>query len=146
MGRLHNRVSPWSSEEQPIPRQWLGDYGELIAASYLRAQGYKVLRRNFRWGDSGEIDIVLRDGDVLVFTEVKTRRSSEFLRPLATVDKKKRALLRHGAWQWLTLLWRDDIPIRFDVVEVVLKAQCRPEMTHHKGLFGMREGEANRQG
>ncbi|MFI3243356.1 MAG: YraN family protein [Akkermansia sp.] len=132
---MHNRVSPWSSESQPVTTKWLGDYGELVAASYLRAQGYKLLRRNFRWGDSGEIDIVMRDGATLVFVEVKTRRSREFLSPLAAVGKEKRALLRHGARQWLTLLWRDDIPTRFDVVELVLKAQSLPDLVHHKGLF-----------
>ncbi len=139
---MHNRVSPWSSEETPIDTQWIGDYGELIAASYLRTKGFKILKQNFRWGDSGEVDIVLRQGDTLIFTEVKTRRSTEYRSALAAVDAKKRQLIRRGARHWCTLLWRDDINTRFDVVEVVLPAQQRPQITLHEGVFGAKESQA----
>jgi len=65
------------------------------------------------------VDLVCRDGETLVFVEVKTRRSEEMGRPLDAVDEKKQRLIRQGALHWLRLLDMPDITFRFDVIEVL---------------------------
>ena len=86
---------------------------------YLKRRGWKVLHRNFRAPGGGEVDLVCRDQETLVFAEVKTRRNEELGRPIDAVDKKKQALIRRGALHWLRLLEMPDITFRFDVIEVV---------------------------
>jgi len=85
----------------------------------LKRLGWKILRRNFRAPGGGEVDLVCRDGDTLVFAEVKTRRSEEMGRPLDAVDRKKQQLIRRGGLYWLRLLNMPDITFRFDVIEVL---------------------------
>ena len=97
----------------------LGRWGEDRAARHLKKLGWKVLRRNFRAPGGGEVDLVCRDRDTLVFAEVKTRRSEEMGRPLDAVDGKKQRLIRQGALYWLRLLDMPDITFRFDVIEVL---------------------------
>ena len=77
------------------------------------------MRKNFRAPGGGEVDLVGRDGETLVFAEVKTRRSEELGRPLDAVHRKKQALIRRGALYWLRLLEMPDIIFRFDVIEVL---------------------------
>ena len=74
-------------------RQQLGRYGEAYAARYLVEHGMEVLDRNWRCA-AGEIDLVLRDGDVLVVCEVKTRASLAFGSPFEAVTERKLARLR----------------------------------------------------
>jgi len=97
----------------------LGRWGEENAARHLKRLGWKLLRRNFRAPGGGEVDLVCRHGDTLVFAEVKTRRSEEMGRPLDAVDGKKQRLIRQGALYWLRLLEMPDITFRFDVIEVL---------------------------
>ena len=97
----------------------LGREGEAAAAGCLRKSGYKILRKNFRAPHGGEVDIVCRHRNELVFVEVKTRASEDFGRPSSAVDAKKRSLIIRGAMHWLRLLEMPDITFRFDVVEVV---------------------------
>lgn len=101
------------------PHLVLGRHGERLAARHLQKLGYKVLYRNFRSGKAGEIDLVCRHGDVLVFVEVKTRSGETFGRPIAAVDHKKRRRIARGGMAWLRMLDLPDITFRFDVVEVV---------------------------
>jgi putative endonuclease len=74
---------------------------------------------NFR-GRSGEIDLVFRDRDCLVFVEVKTRSSEAWTRPAAAVNARKRRLLSQTAFDYLTALRNPELKIRFDIVEVLL--------------------------
>ena len=111
--RLRNQ----NSSEAPHIR--LGREGEDIAARYLRGCGYKILRKNFRAPHGGEVDLVCRHVNELVFVEVKTRSTEEFGRPFAAVDQKKRRLIIRGAMKWLRMLDMPDITFRFDVVEVL---------------------------
>ena len=97
----------------------LGKWGEEAAARHLNRLGWKILRRNFRAPGGGEVDLVCRDRDTLVFAEVKTRRNEEMGRPLDAVDQKKQQLIRRGAMHWLRLLEMPDITFRFDVIEVL---------------------------
>lgn len=97
----------------------LGKWGEEAAARHLKRLGWKVLRKNFRAPGGGEVDLVCRDRETLVFAEVKTRRNEEMGRPLDAVDQKKQQLIRRGALHWLRLLEMTDITFRFDVIEVL---------------------------
>ena len=113
-----------------------------MAASYLRAQGLKIVRRNWRWGDSGELDLVCRDGDTLVAVEVKSTASARAGAPLRMVNAEKRRLLRHGLRNWLYLLKPMEVETRFDVVEVYLQPQQVPEVVWHKNAFTFKDGES----
>ncbi|MEI6082156.1 MAG: YraN family protein [Verrucomicrobiota bacterium] len=113
---LRRSTSPPSDSEGHIV---LGHWGEEQAARHLKRLGWKILRRNFRAPGGGEVDIVCRDRDTLVFAEVKTRRSEEMGRPLDAVDRKKQQLIRKGAMHWLRLLDMPDLTFRFDVIEVL---------------------------
>ena len=105
-----------------------GTRGEKLARQFLRSHGYKILYRNFRDRTGGEIDIVCRDGDTLVFVEVKTRRSEEFGRPVEAVDRQKQLRVSKGGLAWLRLLDNPDIVFRFDVVEVLLPDEGEPRL------------------
>lgn len=100
--------------------KWNGDMGELIAARWLSAHGRKVLYRNYRGVNRGEVDIVARHRDVLTFVEVKARTSTAFGRPADAVGTDKQRLIQRGAMDWLRLLGHPRIKFRFDIAEVVL--------------------------
>src|SRR5207249_3051488 len=104
----------------------LGARGEKLACAFLRGQGYRILYRNFRARHGGEVDIVCRDKDTLVFVEVKTRTGEDLGRPAEAVNAAKRKLISRGALAWLQLLDNPDIPARFDVVEIVLAEDGQP--------------------
>jgi putative endonuclease len=120
----------------------LGRRGERLAARHLRRNGYKVLYRNFRPRHGGEVDLVCRDiaEGCLVFIEVKTRSSDEFGRPADAVTKDKEALICRGARAWLRMLDRQDIPFRFDIVEVVMTVDG-PRFNIIRGAFKLPESE-----
>ena len=104
-----------------------GARGEKMASRFLRKNhGYKILYRNFKDRRGGEIDIVCRDGDTLVFVEVKTRGGEEFGRPLEAVDRQKQLRVSKGALAWLRLLDNPDVTFRFDVVEVLWPEESEP--------------------
>jgi putative endonuclease len=100
-----------------------GELGEYLAAAHIRKQGYKILVRRYRpKSRRGDIDIVAREGEVLVFVEVKTRSSEDFGRPVDAVGPQKRRHLRRAALDYLRRLGSPRLCFRFDVVEVVLNA------------------------
>lgn len=119
---------PWRAGTGGSGRRELGEAGERIARDWLRARAVKVLHRNFRAPGGGEVDIVAREGQVLLFVEVKTRSEGGRGRPLDAVDADKQRLIEKGAREWLRLLGRRDIPWRFDVIEVVLAEGERPRV------------------
>lgn len=113
----------------------MGELGERIARAWLRARGVKLLYRNFRAPSGGEVDVVAREGKVLLFTEVKTRTSVDHGRPLEAVDRAKQSLIKRGANEWLRLLGTREIPWRFDVIEVVLLDGQRPKVHRVENAF-----------
>ena len=113
----------------------IGNYGERVAASFVRRHGYRVLARNFT-SEHGEIDLVCRDGGTLVFVEVRSRSGEQFGRPAESIDARKEEALRATAQDYLKLLKRDDIPWRFDAVEVRLKVGEAPACTLLPNFFG----------
>jgi putative endonuclease len=113
----------------------LGARGEKLAARYLRRHGFKVLYRNFRGRHGGELDLVCRDRDTLVFVEVKTRTRGEYGRPLETVNRKQQRRIVLGGLAWLRLLGDPDILFRFDVVEVVILEGQAPRIELVRDAF-----------
>ena len=109
------RASAWIAElRAQLP---LGRRGERAAEKHLRRSGYRIVARNFR-AAGAEIDLVAMDGDVLVFVEVKTRRSREAGAPEEAVDERKQKRMRRAAEIFATRYRADDITMRFDVVAI----------------------------
>ena len=113
----------------------MGEFGEKVAAAWLRADGCRILGRNFRARGGGEVDIVARDGALLLFIEVKTRREGTPIRPYAAVDAAKRKLVERGANAWLSRLGRRNLPWRFDVMEIYLEDGKRPRVNRIRDAF-----------
>lgn len=97
----------------------------------------KLLASNFQSKRRGEIDLVLRDGDCLVFAEVKTRSDERWTRPAAAVNRKKRRLLSMAALDYLHAIHNPPIKVRFDVVEVLLENGRVREVRHLPNCFEM---------
>lgn len=93
--------------------------GEDAAAEAYRRSGLEVIERNYRCR-SGEIDLILRDGSTIVFSEVKARTSDRFGAPILAVDARKRARLRRLAGAWLSERRPGRVKVRFDVVSVIV--------------------------
>ena len=121
---------PWRRRPKPV-----GAQGEDLAAKFLQREGYAILDRNVRCGRH-EIDIIARDGDTIVFVEVKTlRTANEIFRPEGHVTQEKQ---RHliAAGQWYMTKHRDpNAYYRFDVVSVVLPEAGKPEITLFRDAF-----------
>jgi putative endonuclease len=105
-----------------------------VAAAFLRRNGYRILYRNYRT-TRGEIDLICRHNDVLVFVEVRTRANISFGRPVETIDADKQESLRYAAQRYLELLDHRDIHYCFDAVEVILNAGEIPACTLQRDLF-----------
>lgn len=103
-----------------MTRAEIGRMGEHITARWLASHGRRVLHRNYRGVNRGEVDIVARHRDVLTFIEVKTRTSTAFGRPADAVGPDKQRLIQRGAQDWLRLLGHPRIKFRFDIAEVIL--------------------------
>lgn len=114
-------------------RSALGAYGEALAARHLIEQGMTVLDRNWRC-DQGEIDIVARDGKVLVVCEVKTRSSVAFGYPLEGVTEQKAARIRRLAARWLAAHGVRPDEVRIDLVGVLKPPGEPADIEHVRGV------------
>ena len=123
----------WNGKKQPLHLLY-GQLGEQAAKRQLKRQGLKFLTANFRT-KRGEIDPILRQNDCLVFVEVKTRSSEEWVRPAAAVDRERRERLSRAALDYLRLLKNPRIKIRFDIVEVLLNDGVVREVRHLANTF-----------
>jgi putative endonuclease len=113
-----------------------GKLGERAAKKYLQQAGLKYLAANFR-SERGEMDLIFRDADCLVFVEVKTRSSEDWTRPAAAVNARKRRLLSQTALDYLRRLRNPEVKIRFDIVEVLLAEGVVREVRHLPNTFSM---------
>jgi len=103
--------------------QTVGAHGEDVAAAWYRSRAYEIQDRNWRPGPGasnprGELDLVLRHGDVVVFCEVKTRTSDRFGSGASAVGVAKQQAIRRLATQWLRASDQRWAGIRFDVAVV----------------------------
>jgi putative endonuclease len=119
---------------RPDLRQALGRGAEAAAADYLARAGFKVIERNVRLGH-GEIDLVCRDADVLVFVEVKCRRATWGDSPAAAVSWHKQRRLTRLAQHYLKWRGLADVRCRFDVVSVTIDVAGRTSLVHVRGAF-----------
>jgi len=127
--------SLWIRAEKP-PHLRYGELGERAAKKQLKRQGLKFLTANFR-SPRGEIDLIFRDADCLVFVEVKTRSSEEWTRPAAAVNAERRRRLTRAALDYLRLLKHPQVKLRFDIVEVLLQAGAVREVRHLPNTFAL---------
>lgn len=112
----------------------LGRRGEEAAARFLYARGYEILNRNWKcW--AGEADIVAKDGNCLVFVEVKTRKDTSKGFPSEAVNAEKRARYENIALAYLSDFDESDIPIRFDVISLVVVGSDRAMIRHTINAF-----------
>lgn len=117
----------------------MGRYGERVAERHLADAGLTILARNWRC-PAGELDLVARDGAVLVFCEVKTRSSTDFGDPAEAVIRTKATRIRGLALRWLaeqrdlggSAFWPE---LRFDVVSVVRQRSGAASVRHVRGAF-----------
>ena len=114
-------------------RRALGAYGETLAARYLTRGGMVLLERNWRTA-TGEIDLLLREGDVLVVCEVKTRTSDACGLPHEAVDDEKVARLRRVAEEWLGAHAADPRDVRIDLVAVSRPRKGPSVLEHVRGI------------
>lgn len=110
----------------------LGLLGEEAAARFLKKQKFKILVSRYRCR-FGEIDLVARDRDTLVFVEVKTRSSADYGDPYEAVTLEKQKHMSKVALDYARKIRNPEVPMRFDIVEVIMKD--RPECTHYRDAF-----------
>ena len=111
----------------------LGAYGESLAERHLVGLGMAVLDRNWRC-PAGEIDLVLREGDVLVVCEVKTRRGVEFGTPHEAVTEAKLERLHRLADRWREEHGLASVEVRVDLVAVLRPRRGPSVIEHVRGL------------
>ena len=107
-----------------------GIYGEDMAAAYLKRKWYKISERNYR-NKFGEIDIIARIRDTVVFVEVKSRSSDDFGAPSEAVDKRRQGRMCRAA-QFYMLGKSQELQVRFDVIEVCLQ---NGKINHYENAF-----------
>lgn len=126
---------------RPLPTHLKrGSLGEDAALEHLLARGFLLLTRNYR-GQPGEIDLILRDSECVVFVEVKTRSVGSWLRPAAAVNLRKRRLLSAAALHYLRQAGNPRVRVRFDIVEVLLRDGRVSEVRHLSNAFPL-QGDA----
>ncbi|MGA2864547.1 MAG: YraN family protein [Verrucomicrobiota bacterium] len=125
----------WSTTGEPAHLRY-GQLGERAAKKHLQRRGLKFLTANFR-SPRGEIDLVFRERDCLVFVEVKARSSEEWGRPASAVDAERRRRLSRAALDYLRLLNNPAVKIRFDIVEVLLQDGAVREIRHLPNTFAL---------
>jgi len=118
---------------EPKPDASLGERGENVAAKHLRNLGYTILQRNYR-SKAGEIDIVARQGRILVFVEVKTR-VDEQVRPEDQVNSEKMHQIITAAKLYLSRFGSPRPASRFDVIAIVWPQGREPMIRHHENAF-----------
>lgn len=99
-------------------KRGFGSQGEALARDYLQRKGARILEMNYR-RPTGEIDIIARQKRTLLFVEVKRRSSLRFGRPAEAVDRAKQAHILRTAQLYLQENRLEDVPVRFDIIEVL---------------------------
>jgi putative endonuclease len=135
MNLWHRLKAAWSSRSEPLHLRH-GRLGEQAAKRHLRRLGLRFLTANYA-ARRGEIDLIFRDRDCLVFVEVKTRSSELWTRPAAAVNARKRRLLSQAALEYLRRIGQPPIVIRFDIVEVLLSDGAVREIRHLPNTFSL---------
>ena len=115
-------------------KQSRGRAGEKLARRFLKKQGYRHLSSNYTT-DRGEIDLIMQEGETIVFVEVKTRKTEEFTEAEAVVNYGKRKRMSAAARHFIHKNDFYDKPCRFDVVAVITNDKDKPVIRHQKNAF-----------
>lgn len=135
MAAAYRAASRWANVTgMTRAKDAVGAYGERVAARLLIQTGMHLLDRNWRC-PTGELDIVARDGDTIVFCEVKTRRGERYGAPAEAVGPGKIRRLRALAAAWLAAHPDRHGQIRFDVVSVWARRTGAATVEHLRGVF-----------
>lgn len=123
---LHKKMAVGSENDKKIKR--LGKAGEYKACAYLKKQGYKIIKRNYK-NPFGEVDIIAGKEGVIAFIEVKTRRSDNFGQPSEAVNSNRRGRYVNAANYYFTGRQIDCV-VRFDIIEIL-----NGEINHIENAF-----------
>ncbi|MBV9498401.1 MAG: YraN family protein [Acidobacteriaceae bacterium] len=115
------------------PDAALGRRGEDLAHRYLQKLGLAVVARNYKPGEDSEVDIVARQGDIVVFVEVKSRSSAEFGNPDRAIDHEKQKHIVRAARAYVRRAGIDWSQVRFDVISVIFSNP--PAILHQRDAF-----------
>ncbi|MFO1430390.1 MAG: YraN family protein [Candidatus Competibacteraceae bacterium] len=118
------------SKPQSPAKLQAGEAAETLACRYLERQGLVLIERNYRCR-TGEVDLIMRDGDCLVFVEVRSRRHSRYGTPAETVTRTKQQRICRAAAHYL-LTHHCNVPCRFDVIAIL---QQKQQLDWIKGAF-----------
>lgn len=130
------KLAPFG-REKPTAAQAAGARGEAAAAEFLQKRhGFAIVARNWRSprDQRDEIDLVARDGDVLVFVEVKARGAEAMVPGYFAVNERKKRALRRAVHAYLSALAHPPRTFRFDVVEVALSDRLPPQCLHFENV------------
>ena len=129
-------------KEKTLTNREFGTLGEKLAAAYLKRNGYKILKKNYK-NKLGEIDIIARDGEEIVFVEVKSRGADPYLGGAYAVDRRKRFHILRTASAYLDET-RNGLQPRFDIMEMEIdRATGRLiRVNHYKAAFTQTEDYA----
>lgn len=116
----------------------LGARGEYLAERFLRRAGFRIVARNYRC-PAGELDLIARDGDALVFIEVKTRAADDDADPEENIGPAKQSQLIRTARDFIARHRFPPGAYRFDAVAIVLPESGEPEIRHIRDAFDARE-------
>lgn len=112
----------------------IGGKGEEIAVDYLKSLGFEIIKQNFHFGNTGEIDIICKDGNTLVFVEVKFRKSKTYGSAIEGVTKGKMRSIRKVAEGYLYVNKIKDIECRFDFIGIDI-IDDKPKIIYLKNAF-----------
>lgn len=124
------------NDNSNITKKQLGAIGEQLAEQWLIARGYRILARNWRVR-TGELDLIVQDGEILVFIEVRTRSSTHaFGLPQESIDARKQMKLRQTAQLYIHRNQLFHMQARFDIMGIVLSQdQTEPSIEHTPNAF-----------
>lgn len=131
--KLSDAARQFRQRRMLSPEAALGRRGEDLAHRYLRSAGFSIVARNYRPGGDSEIDIVARQGDTVVFVEVKSRTSAEFGSPDRAIGDEKQKHILRAARSYTTragIEWKN---ARFDTVSIVFTHP--PSIFHQQDAF-----------
>ncbi|MDP8217702.1 MAG: YraN family protein [Candidatus Theseobacter exili] len=115
-------------------RKLLGISGEKAAVQYLKKKSYKILENNFRC-PLGELDIICRAKGLIIFVEVKTRKTSNFGSPLEAVNDRKQHQIAKAALSYIKAKALYKYSFRFDVISITGSPDKQPEILHIENAF-----------
>ncbi|MBV9155943.1 MAG: YraN family protein [Acidobacteriaceae bacterium] len=131
--KLSDAARQFRERRTLTPDAFLGKRGEDAAHRYLRSAGLLVVARNYRAGSDSEVDIIARDGEVVVFVEVKSRASAEFGSPERAIGSEKQKHILRAARSYTTRAGIEWNRVRFDTISIVFTDP--PTIVHQRDAF-----------